>query len=98
MNIINKILDKHNEIINSLCQKNLTSLDGKRNCSDELKESLLSTQNHRKMQSIGTCLWQVRNDIFHGGNTPKSEKIFIGVCASLLNDIVRSVMYSYVVE
>lgn len=98
MNTIDKILDKHNGIINSLCQKNFTSRDGKRNYSDELKKSLLSTHNHRKMQSIGLCLWQVRNDIFHGGNTPEGEKIFIGECASLLNDIVRSAMYSYVVE
>ena len=98
MDTINKILDKHNRIINSLCQKNLTSRDDERNYSDDLKKSLLSTQNHRKMQSIGMCLWQVRNNVFHGGNTPEDEKIFIGECASLLNDIVRSAMYSYVVK
>ena len=98
MDIINKILDKHNGIINLLCQKKLTSRDGARNYSDDLKKSLLSTQNHRKMQSVGMCLWQVRNDVFHGGNTPEGEKIFIGECAYLLNDIVRSAMYSYVVE
>lgn len=98
MNIINKICSKHNGIITSLCQKNLTSRDDKRNYSDDLNESLRSTQNHRKMQSIGMCLWQVRNDVFHGGNTPEDEKIFIGGCAFLLNDIVRSAMYSYVVE
>lgn len=98
LNIINKILDKHNGIINSLCQKNLTSRDDERNYSDDLEKSLLSTQNHRKMQSIGMCLWQIRNDVFHGGNTPEGEKIFIRECASLLKDIVRSVMYSYAVE
>jgi hypothetical protein len=96
--IINEILKKHSGIIDLLCQKNLVSRNGKKNYSDNLKQSLQSTDNHRKMKSISLCLWQVRNSVFHGGNTPKRETIFIGRCASLLKDIFRSTMYSYVID
>jgi hypothetical protein len=95
---VDVIINKHNKIIDSLCQKNLTNQNGTKNYSDDLKQSMKSTTgNHRKMQHIGLCLWQVRNDIFHGGNTPKEERDFIKDCAYLLKDMFRSAMYSYVV-
>ena len=98
VDVILNIINKHNKIIDSLCQKNLTNQNGTKNYSDDLKQSLESTtNNHRKMQCIGLCLWQVRNDIFHGGNTPKEERDFIKDCAYLLKDMFRSAMYSYVV-
>jgi len=99
VNVIIKIFDIHDEIINLLCQKNLTNRHGTKNYSDDLKKSLSVSQINRKtMRELSLCLWRVRNDVFHGGNMPEDEKIFIGKCASLLKDIVRSMMYSYVTE
>lgn len=98
VDVILKIIKKHKKTINLLCQKNLTNQNGTKNYSNDLKQSIKSTtDNHRKMQHIGLCLWQVRNDIFHGGTTPEEERIFIENCAYLLKDMFRSAMYSYVV-
>ena len=48
------------------------------------------------MCKIGSCLWVVRNEVFHGGMKPGRETDFLRKCNSLLKTIYRECFCDYV--
>jgi hypothetical protein len=93
---ISPILVEHDETIRVLAARGLTSRDGQRNYSNELKNSLGGSDNRRTLRAVALCLWRIRNDIFHGGGASAQDLAFTRGCSALLQRIYRDCFCGYV--
>jgi len=93
--MINQILADYNNTIAALASQGLTSRDGQRNYSNELKNLIGGQDVRSTLKAIGLCLWRVRNDIFHGGATSDQDRNFTRQCLLLLETIYRNCFCEY---
>ena len=96
---IEEILAHHDRTVRTLASKGLMDWRGQRqrSHSEELRKLLKAKRKdaRRILQTIGLCLFAVRNDIFHGGMKPSQDTAFIRECSELLKRIYRETFCAY---
>lgn len=80
------LINRHRDRIDELSNANLISLYGK-NRSEDLKKVLKAQDNREILKETALCIYNVRNDLFHGGISPTS----IDSCTFILQDMIKSI-------
>ena len=80
------LVNRHRDRIDELSNADLISLYGT-NRSEDLKKALKDQDNREILKKTALCIYNVRNDLFHGGISPAS----IDSCTLILQDMIKSI-------
>jgi hypothetical protein len=96
---IEEILVHHDPTVRTLASRGLMDWRGQRqrSHSEDLRKLLKMERKdaRRILQTIGLCLFVVRNDIFHGGMKPSHDPDFVRECSELLKRVYRESFCAY---